>query len=87
MILAFLPVSDHFLIYGRQLVMWVIMLISPTPGGSGVAELAFSGFLGDFTGGLAAAFALLWRLFSYYPYLFIGSVVLPSWLKRVYTSD
>ena len=84
MILAFLPVSDHLLIYGRQLVMWVIMLISPTPGGSGVAEIAFSGFLGDFTLGLAATFALLWRLISYYPYLFIGSIVLPYWLKRVY---
>ena len=87
MILAFLPVSDHLLIYGRQLVMWVIMLISPTPGGSGVAELAFSGFLGEFTLGLAATFALLWRLISYYPYLFIGSFVLPNWLKRVYTSN
>ena len=85
MILAFLPVSDHFLVYGRQLVMWVIMLISPTPGGSGVAELAFSGFLGEFTLGLAAAFAFLWRLLSYYPYLFIGSFVLPNWIKRVYS--
>ena len=55
MILAFLPVSDHLLIYARQLVMWVIMLISPTPGSSGVAELAFSGFLKEFTLGLAAA--------------------------------
>ena len=82
LILAFLPVGDHMLIYGRQLVMWVIMLISPTPGGSGVAEFAFSGFLKEFTLGLAAAFALLWRMFTYYPYLFIGSIVLPSWLRR-----
>jgi uncharacterized protein (TIRG00374 family) len=87
MILAFLPVSDHLLIYGRQLVMWVIMLISPTPGGSGVAEIAFSGFLGDFTLGLSAMFALLWRLITYYPYLFIGSFVLPNWLKRVYANN
>ena len=85
MILAFLNVEDHMLIYGRQLVMWVIMLISPTPGSSGVAELAFSGFLGEFTLGLAAMFAVLWRLISYYPYLFIGSVVLPNWLKRVFS--
>ncbi|MEQ8324059.1 MAG: lysylphosphatidylglycerol synthase transmembrane domain-containing protein [Vicingaceae bacterium] len=84
MILAFLPVSDHLLIYARQLVMWVILLISPTPGGSGVAEFAFSGFLGEFTLGLAATFALLWRLISYYPYIFIGSVVLPNWIKRVF---
>lgn len=85
MILAFLTVDDHLLIYGRQLVMWVIMLISPTPGSSGVAELAFSGFLGEFTLGMAATFALLWRMLSYYPYLFIGSIVLPGWLKRVYS--
>lgn len=85
MIMAFLTVDDHMLIYGRQLVMWVIMLISPTPGSSGVAELAFSGFLGEFTLGMAATFALLWRMLSYYPYLFIGSMVLPGWLKRVFS--
>jgi len=86
MLLAFLDVGDHLVIYGRQLVMWVIMLISPTPGSSGVAELAFSGFLGEFTLGLAAMFSLLWRLISYYPYLFIGAVVLPNWIKRVYAA-
>ena len=48
LILAFVAVDDHLLIYGRQLVMWVIMLISPTPGGAGIAEFAFNGFLKDF---------------------------------------
>lgn len=85
MILMFLDVNNHLLLFGRQLVMWVILLISPTPGGSGVAELAFNGFLGEFTFGLAATFGLLWRLLTYYPYLFVGTVVLPGWLKRVYT--
>jgi glycosyltransferase 2 family protein len=90
LIIAFIPVAanlsiaDHFLIYARQLVMWIIMLISPTPGGSGVAEIAFSGFLGEFTFGLGGVLALLWRLVSYYPYLFIGAVILPRWLRRVY---
>ncbi len=74
--------ADHMLIYARQLVMWVIMLISPTPGSAGVAEFAFSGFLREFIPmGLVAALALVWRLISYYPYLFIGAVVLPRWLK------
>jgi uncharacterized protein (TIRG00374 family) len=74
--------GDHMLIYARQLVMWVIMLISPTPGSSGVAEFAFSGFLREFIPmGLVAALALVWRFVSYYPYLFIGAVVLPRWLK------
>lgn len=87
MIMAFAAVtfSDHLIIYGRQLVMWVILLISPTPGGSGVAELVFSGFLGDFIpDGLTPAMGLLWRIISYYPYLFIGVIILPGWLKRVY---
>jgi hypothetical protein len=73
---------DHVLIFARQLVMWVIMLISPTPGSSGVAEFAFSGFLKEFIPlGLVGALALLWRLISYYPYLFIGAVILPRWLR------
>ncbi len=76
-------IQDHVLIYARQLVMWVIMLISPTPGSSGVAEFAFSGFLQDFIPlGLAGALALLWRLLSYYPYLFIGAFILPRWLRN-----
>ncbi|MFO7978405.1 MAG: lysylphosphatidylglycerol synthase transmembrane domain-containing protein [Bacteroidales bacterium] len=85
LILAFVAVDNHLLIYGRQLVMWVILLISPTPGGSGVAEFVFSGFLGEFIPqGLTPALGLLWRTVSYYPYLFIGAIILPQWLKRVY---
>jgi len=83
MIMAFVSGADQFLIYGRQIVMWVILLISPTPGGAGVAELAFSGFLGDLIPfGFAGILALLWRLISYYPYLFIGAIILPGWINR-----
>lgn len=86
MIQAFtnLTLSEHFVLYGKQLVMWVILLISPTPGGSGVAEFVFSEFLIDFIPlGFPVLLALLWRLLSYYPYLLVGSIVLPKWLKRV----
>lgn len=82
-IMAFTTVENHFLIYGRQLVMWVIMLISPTPGGTGIAEFAFDGFLKEFIPiGLAGLLIVLWRLISYYPYLFIGAMVLPRWLRK-----
>jgi uncharacterized protein (TIRG00374 family) len=65
--------------------MWSILLLSPTPGGSGLAEFVFAGFFGDMVPiGLAVSLALVWRLVSYYPYLFIGSVVLPRWLRRVF---
>jgi glycosyltransferase 2 family protein len=85
LILSFVAVDNHFLIYGRQLVMWVILMISPTPGGAGVAEIVFSGFLGEFIPtGLTPALGLLWRTISYYPYLFIGAIILPAWLRRVY---
>lgn len=85
LILSITPVGDHFLIYARQLIMWVILLISPTPGGSGIAEFVFSDFLGDFIPvGLTPAIALLWRLVTYYPYIFIGAIVLPNWLRRVF---
>ena len=85
LMLAFFTVGDHWLIYARQLVMWSILLLSPTPGGSGLAEFVFAGFFGDMVPvGLAVSLALVWRLVSYYPYLFIGSVVLPRWLRRVF---
>ena len=61
---------------------------SPTPGGSGVAEYAFPLFLGDFIpDGLETALGLLWRLLSYYPYLFIGFIILPFWIRRVYVKS
>nr|MBK9652065.1 flippase-like domain-containing protein [Bacteroidota bacterium] len=81
---AFSPYAlDHFVIYGRQIVMGIIVLFSPTPGGSGLAEIIFSKFLDEFIPlGLAASLALLWRLLSYYPYLFIGAIVLPRWIRK-----
>lgn len=82
---AFLSLSfiDNMQILGKQLILWLFMLVSPTPGGSGVAEYAFGELLSDFTTStlLLAAIALLWRLISYFPYLFIGSVLLPGWIK------
>jgi uncharacterized protein (TIRG00374 family) len=83
MFLAFFAVHDHFLIFARQLVMWIVLLVSPTPGGSGVAEFMFDKFLGEFIGiaGLAIALAFVWRLISYYPYLAFGSLLVPKWIN------
>lgn len=78
-----LGIADHFKLYARELGMWILMLVSPTPGGSGVAEYTFTVFLGEFIPvGTAIVFAILWRLISYYPYLFIGSIVLPRWINK-----
>lgn len=75
---------DNILILGKQLVLWLFMLVSPTPGGSGVAEYAFGELLSTFSSSmlLLSALAILWRLISYFPYLFIGAFLLPAWVRR-----
>ncbi len=87
--LAFFAVHEHFLIFARQLVMWIALLISPTPGGSGIAEFMFDKFLGEFIpiAGFSIALAFLWRLISYYPYLIIGALVVPKWINDKFTSQ
>ena len=81
-------ISENLLIYARQLMMWVIMLVSPTPGGSGIAEYFFPIFLREYIAGpagdLTTLVAFTWRLITYYPYLIIGALVLPFWLRRVF---
>jgi uncharacterized protein (TIRG00374 family) len=83
---AFLQLSfyDHALILGKQFVLWLFMLISPTPGASGVAEYAFGELLISFSGStiLLAGMAVIWRLISYFPYLFIGAWILPRFLRK-----
>lgn len=87
--MAFFAFSDHLLVFARQLVMWIMMLVAPTPGGSGFAEYVFTHFISDVvpvTGaiqvGTAAVIALMWRLITYYPYLIIGVIILPRWIRN-----
>jgi uncharacterized membrane protein YbhN (UPF0104 family) len=89
---AFSPIPmnvfDHLLVIGRQAVLWIIMVLSPTPGSAGVAELGFSWLFSDFVpAGIALGLAILWRLISYYPYLIIGVPVMTRWVRRVYGTD
>ena len=93
LIMAFFSVSDQFVLFARQLVMWIMMLIMPTPGGSGFAEYIFTDYCSDLIPvssdqQIAAALliASLWRIITYYPYLFIGALILPKWLKRNFQS-
>ena len=80
-----IDIHDHVVIFCREIVMWVIMLASPTPGSSGTAEYIFEFFFKDFfaVAGLALIVGVLWRLFTYYSYLLIGVFVFPRWLKRI----
>ena len=57
-------------------------------GGSGLAEFMFTDFLGEFIpNGLSASMGLLWRLISYYPYLFIGAIILPRWIRSHFRKE
>jgi hypothetical protein len=88
-LVAFFSINDHFLIFARQLVTWIMMIISPTPGGSGFAELIMSRYISDlipaeagYAGSIALAMAIIWRIISYYPYLIVGAIILPGWIER-----
>ncbi len=71
-------------VFAKQFVLWMFLRVSPTPGGSGVAEWAFGTLLSEYSDSivLLGAMAVIWRLISYFPYLLIGSLILPKWLSK-----
>lgn len=83
---AFFTLSDNVLVFVRQMAMWIPMIIAPTPGGSGFAEYIFTQFLSDVTSSIVltsattAFIALLWRIVTYYPYLIVGTLIIPRWV-------
>jgi len=89
LIIAFMHTSTDFdtqaNLYARLQTMFVIMAFSPTPGGAGFAEVLFGGFLTDYvdTKTLAFVIAMLWRILTYYLYLFIGAILIPNWIRNI----
>lgn len=81
---AFVPDSSPLLIFCRQFVVWVVLMVSPTPGGSGLSEWIFTQYYGDIigSGDLAVVMALIWRLITYYLYLVIGVILIPGYFKK-----
>ncbi|MDR0510411.1 MAG: flippase-like domain-containing protein [Rikenellaceae bacterium] len=89
LIMAFFSVGNQLLLFARQLSMWIMMLVMPTPGGSGLAELVFTEYCSDLIAlpvemqaAAAMLIALLWRMVTYYPYLIVGALLFPRWLGR-----
>ena len=73
---------EHVNIYARQLIIWIMTKVMPTPGGSGLSEVIFMEYMKMFIpAGFNSLMTVIWRLFSYYPYLFIGAVILPGWIR------
>jgi uncharacterized membrane protein YbhN (UPF0104 family) len=86
---AFFTVSDNLLLFAKQVILWVMMLVSPTPGGSGLTELMISKYISELipvdhqhADGVSAAMTVIWRAITYYPFLLAGAFVVPGWIAR-----
>ncbi len=84
LLFAFSISGNYLVAFARQFIIWVLMLISPTPGGSGFSEYMFNEYYSDFfpfpAVTLVAAF--IWRIITYYSYLIIGAFIVPKWLEK-----
>ncbi|MGK0391512.1 MAG: hypothetical protein ACI94Y_004277 [Maribacter sp.] len=71
-------------LYAKLQSLFVILLLLPSPGGAGFAEVVFGKFLSQAGYNLEETvtflIALIWRLLSYYPYLIAGAIIIPWWL-------
>lgn len=81
---GFVPGAEQLVVFGRQFVVWALLMFTPTPGGSGVSEWLFKEYYGDLIGlgGVVMVVAVLWRVLTYYIYLFIGFLLLPTLFKK-----
>lgn len=84
LMLGFVAAAPQTVVFGRQIIMWTLLMFSPTPGGSGVSEWLFREYYGDMIHlvGIVMILALLWRLLTYYIYLAVGVILLPSFFRR-----
>lgn len=82
--LCFLPSISQIIVFCRQIIVWGLLMFSPTPGGSGLSEWLFDKFYFDLINSDAVVMiiALLWRVFTYYIYLIIGVFLLPTFLRK-----
>ena len=81
-----IDITHQFDIFAKQVILWIVQLLSPTPGGAGLAETFFDLFFrgsGYGPDSLWVPLAFLWRVFTYYTYLIIGVIVFPKWLRKV----
>lgn len=75
---------SQFLLFARNQTMYAITAFSPTPGGSGVAEILFNGFLSDFISeDISVIILSLWRFLTFYIYILIGIIVVPNWINKI----
>lgn len=79
-----LSLYDHLILLGRGEGLYAVTAYSPTPGGSGVAEIIFGQFYKEYvTPGIAVIAAIIWRVITYYPYLILGVIIIPNWIRKL----
>lgn len=83
------PGAPWLLIFARQFVVWVVLMVSPTPGSSGISEWMFTEYYGDLVGScdVSLIIAMIWRIITYYIYLAIGSVMIATYFKGKKPAD
>ncbi len=81
---GFSAMAPQGIVFARQFVVWTLLTISPTPGGSGLSEWLFTNYYGDLIAdsSMVLVIAILWRLLTYYIYLAIGAIRLPAWFRK-----
>ncbi|HEY3374291.1 MAG TPA: flippase-like domain-containing protein [Candidatus Aquicultor sp.] len=68
----------------RILLIFSVAPVSPTPGGSGVVEAAFTGLLlGLVPGEIIGLIVLVWRAITYYLLTFVGGIVMVRFIAKV----
>jgi uncharacterized protein (TIRG00374 family) len=75
-VLAALGVNaDAFSVIGRQALQFAVIVVAPSPGGSGVAEVTTIGLMtGVVPGALILSYTVLWRFFTAYIGIAVGAV-------------
>lgn len=80
-----LPEHNLFTAYLEQIVIWMLSMVMPTPGGSGFAEYMFQGYYGGFFVSMPVALvvAVIWRCLNAYIYFLTGGWLLSLRLSRM----
>lgn len=70
--------------YVKQMIIWLIALITPTPGGSGFAEYMFQVAYSEYfpNPAIALMVALIWRVITSFSYIVVGPISLMYQLRK-----
>jgi uncharacterized protein (TIRG00374 family) len=82
-LLSFGLETDFWTVIAIQAVLYLLLYFSPSPGGSGIAELSISGLMASvISQDYITSFTLLYRTFLIFIPAILGSIVVLDYLKR-----